>query len=143
MGEIYYVSAIYADKLTEEDLKKKYEIHKLKYNKDITYEKFLDFLKDFKEDEYNIGSFISSYHLTKEEAIEYATKNIGDINEAGCYQYAGVSKAPTGLSYYNSGQNPKEDFIIYKYNREKDEYEELDKKEKEYDLILHHLWGFV
>lgn len=143
---IYYVEAVDIDEKTEEDLKKEYEIHKIKYNENMTYEEFIRFKKGWKEDKFTISSFISSYHLSKEEALEYAKRNIGDINEAGAYPYAVVVTAPVGMTYYNSCQNKNEDFIILKYNREKDEYEELEEGEKKtplYDALLSHSWGMI
>ena len=143
MDKFYCVSAISLTKITEEKLKEMYEIHKIKYKKEISFEHFLKFQKDFKEDKYLIDSFVSSYHSEKEKAIQYAVNNIGDINEAGCYNYAGVSTLYTDIAYYNTEQNPKEDFIIYKYCREDNMYHELDKSAPEYKYILSHLWGFV
>lgn len=143
---IYYVEAIDIDEKTEDDLKKEYEIHKIKYNKNISYDEFIRFKKGWRDDKYSISSFISSYHLTKEEALEYAKRNIGDINEAGAYPYVAVVTAPTGISYYNSCQNKDEDFIILKYNREKDEYEEIcenDKKSDLYSALVSAVWGMI
>lgn len=139
---IYYVSAISLHKLTEKDLRLKYEIYKLKFNREFPYEKYLANLKTFKEDKYNISDFISSYHDTKEEAIEYVVENIGDINEAGSYEYASVSKAELGRCYFNSC-NSITDYILYKYNHDIDKYEELDKNSEEYSDLSHYVWGYI
>ena len=143
---IYYVAAIDIAEITANDLKKEYEIHKIRYNKtedDLSYKKFLQFMASWKHDKYSVSSFISSYHLTKEEALEYAINNIGDINEAGAYPYAGVVQAPVVCSYYNTEQNPNEDFIILKYNFEIRKYEIIDSTCPEYKYILQHLWGMI
>ena len=140
---IYYVTAIDVDEITEEMLQKEYKIHLLKYDRQIDYEKFLKFKKDWHEDKYNISSFISSYHLEKEEAIEYAKKNIGDINESGSYPYAAVVSAPIGYSYYNTCQNKEENFIFYKYNHSTKKYEEIDKENEVYNYLLEHVWGMI
>ena len=109
-NKIYYVSAISLEEITEEKMKHLYEIHKVKYNKpNLSYEDFIEFKKSWKEDEYIIDSFISSYHLSKEEAIQYAIENIGDINECGSYPYAGVSTAYIGHAYHNACQNKNND----------------------------------
>ena len=143
-NKIYCVSAISLEEISEEKMKHLYEIHKVKYNKpNLSYEDFLSFKKSWKEDKYIIDSFISSYHFSKEEAISFAKKNIGDINECGSYEYAGVSTIYVGHAYHNAHQNKDTDFLIYKYNREIDEYEPLDEESKEYKAILHHLWGFI
>lgn len=144
MENIYYVQAISLQELTEELLNKEYEIHKIKYNQPkLTKEQFLKFMEDWHQSKYDIDSFISSYHETLEEAKEYAQRNIGDINEAGCYNYAAVCKAPLGLTYYNTGQNAKEDFILYKYDRESHSYKELAKDVPEYKSLLEHVWGMI
>ena len=140
--KIYYVEAISLQEKSQEMLKKEYEIHKIKYKEDITYEQFIKFLKDWHDYQYSIDSFISSYHVTLEEAKEYAKNNVGDINEAGCYNYCAVISAPIGISYYNTEQI-KEDFIIYKYNNVSKSYEELSSTEKEYNKLIEHVWQMI
>ena len=144
---VYVVRAIYVDEITEEKNKKEYEIYKLKYPgwKEKTYEDFLEFQKGWKKDKWDIGGFDSSYHMTKEEAIEYATKNIGDINEAGCYMYAAVCPLPLGVAYYNTDIDRNE-ILLFKYCNEKDEYEPLNIEEEGMEKesrIRNYVWGFI
>lgn len=142
----YVVRAIYADEITKEKNERNYEIHKIKYNKpNLTLDEFNKFQSDWKLNKWDIGGFDSSYHFDKEEAINYAKKNIGDINEAGCYMYAAVCPLPIGLAYYNTGID-KNDIILFKYEREEDEYKTWtpDSSEKElYERILNYVWGFI
>lgn len=143
--KIFYVSAISLEKITEENLKKKYEIYKIKYDKNISYERYIQMAKSWGETKYNIDSFISSYHTSEEEATEYAVENIGDINEAGCYEYVGITDAPIGVSYYNTYINSEKDIRIFKYDREKDKYNPFLKEDDPeiYEYIKYHLWGMV
>lgn len=143
MSNIYIVNAISVTEYKEEDLKRKHTAHNCLNERQLTYEEYLKFLKNWKEDTYSISSFISSFHLEYEKAKEYAENNLGDINEAGCYNYAAIIKAPMDCFYYNSYQNPKTDFELYKYNSETKKYELLDKSAKEYNYIINHLWGFI
>ena len=89
----------------------------------------------------DISSFISSYHLNKEEAIEYAENNIGDIYECGSYPYVAVVSAPIGYSYYNTYQEKEKDFIFYKYNHSIKKYEKINKDNEIYNYLLSHVWG--
>lgn len=141
---IYYVMAIDVDEITKEMLYTQYLIHLFKYHdKKMSFEKFLKFKKDWHEDKYNISSFISSYHLDKDEAIEYAEKNVGDINESGSYEYAAVVSAPIGCSYYNTCQDKENDFIFFKYNHESKSYERIDNTNKLYKRLLEHAWSMI
>ena len=139
--KIYYVSPISLDKITEDDIKKQFEIYKIKYNKKISYERYLEMAKSYGETKYSISSFYSSFHLDLDEAKEYATKNIGDINEAGCYKYVGVVGVPVGATYYNTYINPDEDIFVYKYNRDKDEYFPFTKDDDSeiFEYLKYHL----
>ena len=143
MSYIYSVIAISLEEYTEERLKKLHASHNCLYSKQLTFEEFLKFQKQWKEDSYDISSFVSSYHLEYKTAKEYVEGNVCDINEAGCYNYAAISKIPIDATYYNSCQNPNTDFDIYKYNIETKEYELLDKKAKEYEYLIRHVWGCV
>ena len=140
MENIYYVEALAVEEKTETDLIKEYEIYKIKYEREITYEKFLETKKNWHEDKYYIEGFTSSYHETLEEAKEYVIENIGDINEAGSYEYAAVVEAPLSVSYYNSYQT-KKSFILYKYNHDKNKYEEIPQTEEVCKYILEALSG--
>lgn len=143
MEYIYDVRAISMDKLEECDIIKKFELYKaFNPNKIVmSYENYKSLHYPFYP--YNFDSFLSSMHETLEEAQEYVTQNIGDINESGSYNYAVVSKIPLSISYYTTEQNPNEDFWIYKYNNETHQYELLSKDSLEYKSLLSYSWGFI
>lgn len=145
--KIYVVNAIYADELTKEDNEKEFEIYKIRYEiwKNKTFEEFLNFQRGYKKDKWNIGGFDSSYHTTKEEAIKFITENIGDINEAGCYNYASVSPIPMGCAYYNSRMN-KNDIVLFKWNKGTHRYEIFNKTTENSELyngLISYVWGFI
>ena len=139
---IYYVLAIDFEKKNEDILKENYESFVKRYKcEGYTYEDYLNKLELEGNKDFSISSFISSYHLNKDRAIEYATNNIGDINEAGSYNYVAVVSAPIDISYYNSNQNKDKDFELFKYDKENDVYVPLDKNSWEYLPIIYHCWG--
>ena len=140
---IYYVSAISLNKNTEEDVKRMYEIHKIKYNKpNLSFEDFVKFMSNWEKTDYSIDSFISSYHTSLGEALFYAINNAGDINEAGCYNYVGVVRAKVGYTYYDSNINSTEDIFVGRYNRESDEYELIGVEDELYEVLIQHLYGY-
>lgn len=144
--KIHYVLVIDMDEITDERKRKNYYKMLIEHNKqekEFTYEKYEKFIKDWKEDKYSFSSFQSSFHTSRKEAIEYVTKNIADINEAGCYNYAAVVSAPIGLAYYNTGVNPEKDIKLFKYNRETDSYVPMDKKEDGFRQLRDHAWGMI
>lgn len=140
---IYYVYPISFSKINlEEELDKDIEdFEKMRGCKVVDREKYVKYLHLHGEDKVSISGFISSYHVTETEAMKYAIQNVGDINEAGCYNYCAVVRAPVGHTYYNTSQNPDEDIILLKYNRKRDVYEILEGSEEEYEVIKYHVWG--
>lgn len=119
---IYILYDVCAHKLTKKDL----EIEFASYEKRFpgrTFEQFLRFKKDWKQDKYSFGLEEQGYFLDEETAIDYAINNIGDLNEAGAYPYIVISSMPLNVVYPNTNPNTHKLFL---YNREKDKYEEID-----------------
>lgn len=143
IDSIYYVYPISFEKVDlektlDENIETFEKIHGCKV---IDRDKYLKYLHMYGEDKVSISGFISSFHVKEGEAMRYAIENVGDINEAGCYNYCAVVRAPIGYSYYNTEQRLEEDIKILQYNRDTDKYETLDKSAKEYDVIAYHVWG--
>ncbi len=143
MDSVYLVYAASIKKLAEEDLRKKYEKAKIDHGPKWEYENYINYLKEWGEDEYNINKWISSVHTNKKEAIDYAVENYGDINEAGCYNYTAVMKADCGCTYFETHINPIKDIELFKYNRELDKYEKMNGDEPEYMPFLYNIWGMA
>ena len=137
MRKIYFVAQVFYESFDEKKLKEKYD----KSNTKLTYEEYLEDLKRKNKDQYSVGYSTSSFHLNKKEAIKYAEYNAGNINEFGSYNYCAVVSSPISVSYYNSYQDEKKDFIIFKYSPEKDKYERIDETNEEYYPILYELKG--
>lgn len=145
MEKIWYVEAIGAEKVTEEKLRKDFEIAKIKHNWDsskVDFEEFKRLKHSWGEDLYYFDRWISSFHKTKEDAIEFATQNIGDINEAGAYNYVAVVGAPMDSTYYNT-YIKYEDVLIYKYDRESDRYVQIDKTEEIFKPLHYAICGIA
>lgn len=143
MDKVYFVHAVSCEAMTEDVLKLEHKINNIRYNRNDTYEKYLNFAKSWGNDKYVTSSFLSSIHTTLEEAQEYAINNAGDINECGSYGYCVVSSAKCGVTYYNSEQNPDDDFWLYKYNYNTNQYEPLDKSAPEYTNVRREVWGYI
>ena len=110
----------------------------------LSYEEYRDFQKEMKMDKWKIGGFTSSYHKTEDEAKEYIIKNIGDIEESGCYNYACVSPKVLGHSYH-SMYIEKSDVLIFKWNIEKETFEpfiETDENKELYEIIFDYIRSF-
>ena len=144
MEKIWYVEAIEARKVTEESLKKDFEVAKIRHNwkPDADFESFKNFKHSWGEDLYYFDREITSFHKTREDAIEYATQNIGDINDGGVYNYVAVVGAPINSVYYNT-YIKYEDVIIYKYDRESDLYIQIDKTEEIFKPMLYNICGIA
>ena len=145
--KIYIVMPILLKEKTKEDLEKEYRHFLFKLNlkeEEHSFEKFISKNLSKGEKKFYINSFISSYHLTLEKAKLYAQQNVGDINEAGCYNYVCVCTADTDCTYYNTYQNLNEDFIVYKFDFVTDEYvpvEETEENKEILTVIKYHAWG--
>ena len=141
--KIYQVTAISCEPKAEEILQHEFKIYKIRYNKpDLTMEDYVNYLKRWNNDKYSINGFISSYHLDEERAVSYVENNIGDINEAGVYDYAAVSAIVVDAAYYNSEQDIEKDITIYKYNHETDKYEKLTNA-PELIHLKKYIWNFA
>lgn len=53
---------------------------------------------DPKDEDYRCVGYFSD----KDMAIEVVTNNIGDLYEAGCYQYAVIENIPEGIYQYDT-----------------------------------------
>lgn len=140
---IYEIKAVSLTERTEDDIQKELESFNILHGKNIDMEKFKKFLGDFHRLKYDTSSFPVSFHTDHEEARVYARENIGDFNEAGCYNYAVICRNITGRAYYNSYQDPGEDFEVLKFDREKGQYLPLPKDASEYWKVLEEAWGFI
>jgi hypothetical protein len=135
-----YVLSIYSiHPLTQEDLETSLKIHNLRYKRETTMEDFLKFKEDWvkgssKYDiDYSSGEK-NAYFYNLGDAIYAVQRNMGDINEAGVYNYATILAYEVGQMYATC--QPLE-FYAYKYNRTIDGYEEIHKGEDEvYDMLV-------
>lgn len=143
MKHIYTVRAVYCTPLDEEKLKVAFERYKEKFpeHKYKDCQTYKNIFYPFGD--YELDDFMSSVHETLEIAQEYVLNNVCDINEAGTFDYAVISRVIVNCAYYNTQQNPKEDFWIYKFNHNTRKYELLDESANEYGPILSYIWGHM
>lgn len=78
----------------------------------------------------------NAYFLSLTEAKDSVKTNCADINEAGCYNYACIIAYPIGLMYGTCEPN---EFYLFQYDREKDEYIEILPKEDVYKFTAKEL----
>ena len=145
MDKIYCVKAISLSEYSEEKLRERYKITKIEHPvwQEKTFEDYLNFLKGWKDDKYLTDSFISSYHTKRNDAIKCVTENIGDINEAGSYNYAAILPVPLNTVYPESNVS-YDDVKFFKFNRESEKYEEItDKSIPEYETLCIEATGYI
>ena len=142
MDKIYYVEAYSIEEIDEEYIKKSLEMERVKHgpNWKMSLDEYKKFLHSWGKDKYTFSGEIISFHETKEEAIEAAVNNYGDINEAGCFEYAAVVGAPLGTAYYETSVNPKEDIFVFKFNHDIGKYEEISKDNELYVRFKYAAW---
>ena len=66
---------------------------------DRPYESYMKHVTTCKEDKFRYGMEPQGYFLNEKTAIEYAEKNMGDINEAGSFPYVIISSMPLNRVY--------------------------------------------
>ena len=100
---IYILYAVDARHLSEDDIKKNFEIFKASspHPKKVTMEYYKRFIEDLYHESANIAVEREeiAFFLDEAEALHYAQKNIGDYNDGGCYHYGMVERVPTGCAY--------------------------------------------
>ena len=143
MDKIYVVYAVTIHRRTEDELKRKFEITKLQYNKpEMKYEDFERIYRSFHDFEFSTGAEPVGYFTDLENARTSVKGNFGDINECGSYPYASIVGYETECAYPSSTVN-LEEVEVYKYNRENDVYEQLFEKDKIFYRIVEESAGVI
>ena len=136
--ELAYESNIYvlylADitPVSQKTLDAKFASYHVRYP-DRTYEQFMKQLKNWNEDKYSFLAEPQGYFIDEATAVDYAIKNVGDINEAGAYPYVLISSMPLNRVY--PAANIRK-FRIFLFNKKKDMYEEINWDYSEATKIL-------
>ena len=127
---IYILSALSVRIKTEDDLKKEYEKTKITHDswKDKPFEKYVQFVKSWHQDEYSVSSYDAAYFEDYETAKEYAINNVMDINEAGAYNYIMIRRVPLNMMYADAEMS---DFHLFRYVYDSSKYAEETWCEKE------------
>lgn len=119
---IYLLYAISIHKNTEDDIKRNMDAENIRLNTKMDIDYYKDFLKSFHELNYETSDCVIGYFDNKETAVEYAINNAGDMNEAGCYNYAIVCQRNLNRLYPDL---ETEDMAIFEYNHDTDKYVEI------------------
>lgn len=138
VSSIYVLSTISLNKKTEQDLIKEWKIRNIKYDKrQISYDEYIEFLKSWNDDVFDYSIEQNCYFKTFEDANYCVTKNIGDLNDGGIYDYVVVYKTPLNKVYAMT--NIKEAYL-YKFNYDNKTYEQVDfKGSKEGNFLINKL----
>ena len=125
--EISYKSSIFIlylvdiNAVTEESLRIKFASYHAQYP-DRTWEQFLKFKKNWDEDRFSFIIEPQGYFIDEDTAMDYAQKNIGDINEAGAYPYVIVSSMPLNRVYPMCNFRKHR---LFHFNKKTEQYEEI------------------
>lgn len=100
---IYILLAVSARYLSEEEVQKKFDLYKIKYNRPQNYS--FERYKASEEFYSNIPINISisaepvAYFDNEEDARYAAVNNLGDYNDGGVYNYSVIQKVLNGYLY--------------------------------------------
>ena len=121
-ASIYILYLVDIIEVTEKALRVGFASYQAKWP-DRTFEMYMRHKRDWKEDRYSYVIEPQGYFIDAATAVDYAEKNMGDINEAGAYPYVIVSSMPLNRVYPMCNTR---DHRIFKFNRNKEIYEEID-----------------
>lgn len=131
-ASIYVLSIASVRKVTQKDLEIGFASYHARYP-ERTFESYIKFKSNWDEDKFSYNVEPQGYFIDENVAVDYANKNIGDINEHGSFPYAIVSSMPLNCVY------PVANFRrhrIFKYNDEEKMYEEIQWDHSEETLFL-------
>ena len=120
-SNIYVLSLVDIIEVTKESLKVEFASYKLRFP-DRSWNSFMKFKRNWKEDKFSFVVEPQGYFIDKATAVDYAERNIGDVNEAGAYPYIVVSSMP--LNRVHPTVNFRE-HILFLFNSETRRYEEI------------------
>lgn len=121
---LYIVSTVSLKELSENDLKKDFELHKVQYPgwKNKTFQEYCEFKKGWGRDKYELSQEDNSYFLDFEKAKECVERNFADINDGGAYNYTVIKRTPLEKAY---AMTYVEELHIFKYDNKTSTYKEL------------------
>lgn len=111
---IYILAAVSAKIKTDSDIVIDYAISTIKYGSNESFEEYKN-----RVSKYEIESFTAAYLNSMGEAIEFAEKNPGDINEGGCNNYLVIYSRPIKYIYPETAEP---EVVLLKYTPKGDEY---------------------
>lgn len=129
---IYEVNLLRIEERTPESFEEELRLENFKYNREINLDRYKERIFSFNPllEKFKLCNIdANAYFLSLTEAKDSVKTNCADINEAGCYNYACIIAYPIGLMYGTCEPN---EFYLFQYDREKDEYIEILPKEDVY-----------
>ena len=131
-SEIFILYLVSFSKVTQRDLEIGFASYKARYP-ERTFESYLKFKKNFDEDKFKYNIEPQGYFIDEGVAIDYAKKNMGDINECGSFPYVIISSMPLNRVYPTCNFRTHK---LFKFNKETKEYEQTDWNSCEGTAIL-------
>jgi len=117
---------------TEEIRHEYWKIYQIEYNRKISYDKYIEFLKNWNQYDFLYSEEDNCYFTDYKTAKKFAKNNASDINDGGVFNYIGIVEVPFNCTYAFC---EVASLHIFKYNRENDNYAEVPEnynKETEY-----------
>ena len=121
-SDIYILYLMSYHEVTHKDLEIGFASYHARYP-DRDFESYVRMKHNWDEDRFTYDIEPQGYFISRALAIEYAEKNIGDINEAGAYPYVIVSSMPLNRVYPKCNER---DHTLLHFNRKTKKYEEVD-----------------
>jgi hypothetical protein len=144
MEFIYIIRTMSVNENSEDDLRKEYEIFKIKYDTwhSKTFDEFLKFQKSWKDDKYSIHTDDLVYCESYEIAYDKVINNCCDMNDGGLYNYVAILKVKTNYCYA-SVCAASEDVILFQYDIDSRKYIELRDNTTEISLFKDKAIGVI
>lgn len=121
-SSIYILYLVSYHEVTRKDLEIGYASYHARFP-DRDFENYVRMKRNWDEDRFTYDIEPQGYFISRALAIEYAEKNIGDINEAGSYPYVIVSSMPLNRVYPKCNER---DHTLLHFNSKTKKYEETD-----------------
>lgn len=120
-SDIYILYLVDIHKVTEEDLRIGFASYQARFP-ERNFESYLKYKSNWNRDKYTFDVEPQGYFIDEKIAIDYAVKNICDINEAGAYPYVIISSMPLNRVYPHCNEREHKLFL---FNKDKEMYEEI------------------
>lgn len=122
METLFILKTISMKRKTDQIRQKEYQLYNLKYNRHISYDKYISLQKSWNSYDFSYFSEDNAYFLDYELTKKHVKDNIWDLNDGGVYNYIAIIGIPVNHLY---AIVDIQSIHIFKYDENKNEYKEI------------------